>query len=311
MNLMMASLPCSRKVGTKSLYPSKRSMLSNLEIHSLPDLQRRSPTSSGPLLDLDEISDFISDVVRPSGVGVPTVLVLNLEGRFPSAAALFELLVPLGRAIASGTHGELALVLATPDPALGSVIRAIADRYGLGMFLAPSADSLDQAEPIGPLSPSDLETLAILRNLGGRASVSTFAQAANLDHKAAGNRLASLDQRQYVLRVDRPRPQGHMYLDPRVASAAEEPMDPTSPEFGLPPDLRSDVRALAEMQGREPSAVLADAWQEFLRKHADDLSREHRKAADMMKAGDKKGIADYTARHAARRSRSQAPRKQT
>jgi hypothetical protein len=286
-------------------------MLSNLEIHSLPDLQRRSPTTLGPLLDLDVISDFIAAVVKPSGVGIPTVLVLNLEGRFPSASALFELVVPLGRAIASGKHGKLALVLATPDPTLRSVIRAIAESFGLGMFLAPSADSLDQAEPIGPLSPSDLETLAILHRLGGRASVSMFAQAANIDHKAAGNRLASLDQRQLVLRVDRPGRQGHIYLDPRVASATEEPMDPSSPEFGLPPDLRSDVRALAEMQGREPSAVLADAWKEFLRKHADELSREHRQVADMMKARDKKGIAAYTTRHAARRSRSQAPRKQT
>lgn len=287
-------------------------MLSNLEIHSLPDLQHRAPTSSGPLLDLDAITDFISTVVKPSGVGVvPTVLVLNLEGRFPSASALFELLVPLGRAIASGTYGELALVLATPDPALGSVIRAIAQSYGLGMFLAPSSDSLDKAEAIGPLSPSDIQTLAIFQRLGGRASVSTFAQAANIDHKAAGNRLASLDQRQLLLRVDRPRREGHVYLDPRVALPAEEPSDPRSPEFGLPPELRADVRALAEMQGREPSAVLADAWQDFLRKHAEELSSEHRKVAGMMKAGDKKGVAEYTARHAARRSRSQAPPKQT
>ena len=257
-------------------------------------------------MDLGAISEFIAGIVQPSGVEVPTVLIINLEGRFPSAAALYELMVPLGRALAAGSHGELALVLATPDPALATVIRAIAQSVGLGMFLAPSADSLDQAEPIGPLSPTDLETLAILRRLGGRASVSMVAQAADIDHKAAGNRLTILDQRQLLLRVDRPRREGHLYLDPRSGIEKDEPLAASSPEFGLPADLRVDVKALAEMQGREPGQVLAEAWKDFIHKHAQELSKEHGEVAKMMREGDKKGVAEYTGRHAAARARSQA-----
>lgn len=279
------------------------SVLSNLEIHALPELERRSPTA-GPLTDVSAISSFIAGLVKPSGVGVPTALVLNLEGRFPSANAIYELIVPLGRAIQAKAHGEVALVIATPDPVLRAVVSAIAESNGLCMFVTPSADSVDLAEPVGSLSPSDIQTLSVLRQLGGRATVSAVAQAAALDHKAAGNRLDSLDQRQLVLRVDRPRRQGNVYLDPRAAAAREEPSDPLSAEFGLPPDLRSHVSALAAMQGREPAAVLADAWNEFISKHASDLSREYERVADMMRQGDKKGVADYTARHASRRARS-------
>lgn len=259
-------------------------------------------------MDVASISSFITGLVKPSGVTVPTVLILNLEGRFPSASAVYELVVPLGRAIQAKAHGELALVLATPDPTLRAVIRAIAESTGVCMFVTPSADSLELAEPIGPLTASDLETLSILRRLGGRATVSALAQAAAIDHKAAGNRLDSLDQRQLVLRVDRPRRQGNVYLDPRAAALREEPSDPSSPEFGLPPDLRSDVSALAAMQGRQPAEVLADAWNEFTTKHASELAKEHERIAEMLREGNKEGVADYAARHASRRARSRAER---
>jgi hypothetical protein len=282
-------------------------MLSNLEVHSLPELEHRSPTT-GPLMDVGAVSAFIAGLVKPSGVGVPTVLIINLEGRFPTAAVLYELVVGLGRAIQSRSHGELALVFATPDPGLGAVIRAIAESQGLCLFLTASADALESAEPIGRLTASDFETLAILRRLGGRASVSTLAHAASIDHKAAGNRLKALDQRQLVLRVERPRREGHIYLDPRVATQSEEPSDPTSAEFGLPAALRSDVSALAAMQGREPAAVLAEAFNEFLRKHSDEMGKEHAEISKMMRAGDKKGVAAYTGRHAARRARAQTQR---
>jgi len=282
-------------------------MLSNLNIHSLPEIERRSPTT-GPLMDVDAASAFIASVVKPSGVAVPTVLMINLEGRFPSAPVIYELVVGLGRAVQSRSHGELALVFATPDPALGAVIRAIAQSQGLSLFLANSANELETAEPIGLLTAADLETLAVLQRIGGRASASTLAQAASLDHKAAGNRLNSLDQRQLVLRVDRARRQGHMYLDPRVATQAEEPSDPASSEFGLPAELRSDISALAAMQGREPAAVLAEAFNEFLEKHSGEMAKDLAEVAKMMQAGDKKGVAAYTSRHAARRARTQSKR---
>ncbi|HVA10220.1 MAG TPA: hypothetical protein VNG12_26180 [Acidimicrobiales bacterium] len=278
-------------------------MPSPLATHSMPRVEHRSPTS-GPLLDIGAITAFLASAVQPSGVEGPTVLIINLEGRFPGAAALYELMVPFGRAISSGAYGQLALVFATPDPTLASVIRAIAQSVGIGMFLAPSADALDEAEPIGPLTPTDIETLEVLRRLGGRASVSMLAQAADIDHKAAGNRLTLLDQKQLVLRVDRSRREGHLYLDPRAGVEKDEPIGPSSPEFGVPADVRADVKALAEMQGREPDEVLAEAWTEFLRKHAAELAREHKEVAEMMRKGDKASVARYTARHSEARARS-------
>jgi hypothetical protein len=288
------------------LYAPDLTMATNLEVHSLPRLETRAPMTTGPVLDVDLVVDFANNLVKPTGAHDPTVLLINLEGRFLSATMLYELLVPLSGAIVAGAHGSIALVVATPDPALADVIRAIAHMYKLPLFLTTSKDEIGDAEPLGPLTPSDLETLQALKVLGGRASVSMVAQEAGIDHKAAGNRLSTLDDRHMVLKVNRPRRQGDLFLDPRVAIPVEEPSHPASGDYGVAAPLLADIRALAEMQGSEPEGILADAWQEFLTKHVEQLSIEHREVAEMMKAGNKQGVAEYTSRHAATRARKRA-----
>jgi hypothetical protein len=213
------------------------------------------------------------------------------------------LLVPLSGAIVAGAHGSIALVVATPDPSLGSVIRAIAQMYKLPLFLTTSKWNIGDAEALGPLTPSDLETLEALKRLGGRASVAMISQEAGIDHKAAGNRLSALDDRHMVLKVGRPRRQGDLFLDPRVAVPSEEPSHPASGDYGVAAPLLADIRALAEMRGSEPEGILAEAWQEFLTKHLEQLSKEHREVAEMIKSGDKRGVAEYTSRHASTRAR--------
>ncbi len=280
-------------------------MPGRLETESLPHLQVRGPTA-GPLFDTRSARAFIEQLVHASGVHDPTVLVINLEGRFPSAHVLYEMLVPLGRAIRSGAHGSLILVVTTPDPVLSDVIRSLAQTQDLPIFLARSTDEIGQAEPAARLSPSEEETLGALRRLGGRASVATLATATGIDHTAAGNRLANLDQRKLVFRVTRPRREGNLYLDPRVATPAEDPAD--ADDIDLPSSMRSDVRVLASLQGRAPAAVLAEAWKEFIEKNRTQLRSEYEEVARMVNEGDQAAVGEYTALGARKRVRAKVKR---
>lgn len=305
------SLAGSHRASSQPRYRSRLMLsASNLRIHSLPELYIRAPDTAGPLTRSAEYASFVNRLIAPTGARVPTVLVVNLEGRFPSADIVLDLVVRLGREVASGRHGEMSLVLATPDPALGSVVRALAEANDVPLFLAPSVDEIELAEPVGRLTAADLETLRVLSELGGRASVANVAKAAAIDHTAAGNRLAALDKKQLVLRVDRPRRQGNVYLDPRIASvpARDEPLDPLSPDANIPIGARVDARALASLQRTEKSKAIAEGWREFLQKHADEMARQHAEVAKMMRAGDKSAVETYATRQAKSRARSRSRR---
>lgn len=282
-------------------------MTSYLESHRLPRLFLKGPDTTGPLDDVPAIRRFREGLVEPSGVTEPTVLVVNLEGRFPTTSVLMELILPLAKAARAGTHGPLALIVCTPDDYVRTVLSAVAQMHEVAIFVAPSPSQLDDAEPVGSLTPTERETLDVLHRLGGRSTIATFAKATGLEANAATNRLVNVVHKGFVQRVDRPRTQGQLFLDPRVASSAEEPADPTSADFEVPEPVRRDARALAEMQVREPGSFLANAWQEFLAQHGDYLAAEHERIADLVKRGDKERLAEVGRRDA--RKHAQARRK--
>ena len=285
-------------------------MPSNLESHRLPHLFVRGPDTTGPMGDVAEIRRFREGLLKPSGVSEPTVLVLNLEGRFPSAGVLVELIMPLAQAAKAGTYGPLALVVCTQDDAVRTVVQALAQAHDLPIFLARSPRELDDAEPSGSLTPTERETLGVLHSLGGRATISTFANATGLESNAATNRLVSVHNKGFVQRVERPRRQGQLFLDPRAARPFEDPADPTSGDYDVPESVRSSVKALTEMQVREPGAHLANAWQEFVAEHGEYLAAEHERLAALVKNQDKEGLAEVGRKFAkkqaqARRNRGQ------
>jgi hypothetical protein len=285
---------------------------SALHSHALPKLEIRAPEMPGgtaaPLVDREIMRVFREWVVQPSGVKEPTVLAINLEGRFPSASVLTELVVPLGQAARAQTLGPLAVVICTSDDGVREVLRALAERLELTLYVAPSPDRIVEAEPLGPLTPAEHQTLATLHRVGGRATVATFADAAGLTPSAATNRLTGVLAKGLVQRIDRSRRDGALFLDPRVASPGEDPADPTSGDFALPEPMRRDVQALAEMQGREPGAVLAAAWQEFLATHRDQLAADHRDLQDAMSRGDQGVMASISKRYAKKQARARADR---
>jgi hypothetical protein len=288
------------------------SMTSSLKSHRLPTLELRAPQmpggTAGPLLDIDAVIDFRDNLLAPSGVREPTVLAINLEGRFPSPAVLMELVIPLGRVARSRTHGPLAVVLCTTDEAVRTIVRAVAETHDLALFLAPSADRLSEAEAVGTLTATERETLEILRRLGGRVTVASFAEASGLEPSAATNRLVNVAKKGFVHRVERPRREGLLFVDPRVGLPAEDPADPTSGDYHVPEALRRDVEALANMQQSESTEGLASAWRDLMETNRDQLAADHDALRQAMERGDEEEIANFAKRYSKKQATARANR---
>jgi hypothetical protein len=126
------------------------------------------------------------------------------------------------------------------------------------------------------------------------------------DHTAAGNRVSNLDKRHLVFRIERPRPTGNLYLDPRIAdsravSSAESPSG-----ISVSPDLQKDIAVLAAMQVAASAEELTSAWSKFLAKHHDELVRSHEAARNLVANHDEAGIAAMASAYARNRARGPA-----
>jgi hypothetical protein len=238
-----------------------------------------------------------------TGVHEPTVLLLNLEGRFPDVAALYELVIEVGRGVKLGRFGPAIFVVATPQAEYAETIRSLGRAFDLPIFLTESVDQIEKAQPVKPLTPTESATLDAIWKLGGRVTVASLADVLGVDHTAAGNRAANLEKEHLVFRIERPQRFGHLYVDPRVAVPLREPADPTLPDFALSHDLKSDVRALAEMQGREPASVIADALRDFMAKHKDQVSSAYDEARQLVQRNDEESLGKLSDRHSASRRR--------
>lgn len=237
-------------------------------------------------------------VVDPSGVNDPTVIVLDLTAWQPTVSALVEYVVPLAQSTRAGRLGPLALVICTEEPHTREVLRALAQLHDLALFVAPAPDRLSEAEPFGPLTETERGTLEVMQRLGGNVSVADFADATGLAPTAATNRLMSLSQKGFVQKVDRGRPAGSVFLDPRSAVSANK-----APHAQLPPALRREVELFAAVAGvsadqmldaacreyEEDHASLAAnpalvvrAWQAYRKRHSGQLSERLRWAQEML-----------------------------
>jgi hypothetical protein len=286
-------------------------MTSPLHSHRLPHLEERAiempDGTAGPLIDPALISRWRENWLKPSGVGEPTVLAINLEGRFPSPAVLLEIVVPLGLAARGRTLGPLTFVFCTSDSGIREILAALAEKYDVPLFVAPSVQRLAEAIPLGSLTPTESETLDIVRRLGGRVTVANFASASGLEPSAATNRLVNVYQKGFVHRVERPRRDGHLFLDPRVAIPPEDPADPTSGDFLQPEPVRADVQALTAMQTLEPSAI-PTAVTEFFEVHAEQLSADHEAMRAALKTGDSGALAEFSKRYSKKQAQDRTSR---
>lgn len=280
------------------------SALAELDTFRPPRLESRAPTTS--VVDEWEATRFIQQAVQPTGVHEPTTLVLNLEGRPPTPAGAYQLVVEVGQKIKSGAWAGIAVVLASSDSSLKAVCQALAETHELPLFWTQSVADIAQAEPLSKLNPAEKETLEALRRCGGMATVGLLAQAIGADHTATGNRVSNLDKRHLIFRIDRPRPSGHVYMDPRIADSGAISVLPSPMGLSVSSSLQADVSALAAMQGVASPEELAIAWREFLDRHRDELAQTHERARDVISRRDQAGIAALARTHARARARNRA-----
>lgn len=264
---------------------SGRNVASLTDTRGPAALERRKPPTTGPTGEPGVITRFRdAQVVNPSGVTEPTVVALELADWHPSVPELLELVVPLAQGARSGSLGPIALVLCTTDGAVRSVLRALAETYDLALFVAPAVDRLGEAEPFGVLTPTERQTLDVMWRLGGIVSVAKFADATGLAAPAATNRLASVANKGFVQKVERPRQAGALFLDPRAAMLANPAPPPDMPEalrrevaiFAAVAGLSSDelleraAREYADEQG--PVGTVIESWAHYRSRHAGELS---------------------------------------
>jgi hypothetical protein len=173
--------------------------------------------TGGILDDLERTVQLRDRQLPPTALEGLTTVVLDLGGMTPTPGPLRELVVTLGQRMKGGVYGEMKLIVATGDPAVAEMVDLLAGAYGLSLYLAKSSEEEDvrNAKPAGDLTETERQTLAGLSELGGRATVASFAGHAGIEHTAVNNRFSNLERKGYIHRQKRARRSGDVYFDPR------------------------------------------------------------------------------------------------
>lgn len=272
----------------------------------------RPPTAVYP--DRHEIAHSRNESFPPTASTREQVFLINLEGGFFSPGSLVEMILPLAQAIRTGVYGPTALAVITSDDSTIEFLEALATRHDLSFFISTSANQpLSEARPVGALTATEAETLALVRQGGGEVTSSRVATMAGIEPNAAVNRVSGLVRKGYLHRINRPRSEGDVFVD--LLSAAErtsnlKASDATSSEveFTIPEDVRQGVLQIAAMQGSQPADVLMRAWREFMSRQREFLEKDSKEVGRMIREGDTDSLAKYASRHARERAKEASSR---
>ena len=247
------------------------------------------PTVHDPAGQRALIDQFIARVTVSAD---PWVLVLDLEGRLLEAGALYELVVPLGNAIRERRQGQYALVVATRDEPTIDVLRSLAVRHDLPLYIAPRKDALDAARPAVDLTPSRAAIFQAVSRVGV-ATVAAVAKSVGVGHTSVSNTLSALADEGLLFRREGSGRRGHEYWHPNAAIPAGADMShPPVDNLPLPRPLLEDVAAAAGAAGRPAADLLADAWREYQLSHRDDLAAQYKRVAGLVRGGDRDGLRE-------------------
>ena len=181
------------------------------------DTDRRTPLLLTDPRAAARIRDRLAKQLNPSDE--PLVLVLDLAGMAFTPSALQELILPLAQRIRGGEHGPVRLVVSTTDPGVSDFIRYMAQSHQLPLYLSYSPFELQESTPVGALTTTEKDTLDTIRVLGGRVTASRLAATEGIKASAAANRLVSLDREGYLVRKQRGRREGDLYIEPPSVTA--------------------------------------------------------------------------------------------
>lgn len=238
----------------------------------------------------------------------PWVLIWDLQDRFLEAGALYELVVPLSSAIRERRLGHYALVVATRDEPTIDVLRSLAMRHDLPLFIAPHPNELDAAQPAVELTPSRAAIFQAVTQ-AGFATAASIAKGIGVGHTSISNTLASLADEGLLFRREGSGRRGHTYLHPKYAiPAGASVADPPIENIPLPRPLVDDVAAAAEAEGRRPEELLADAWREYQVSRREDLAAQYKRVADLVRSGDGEGLQEAVSSRAREKAERAASR---
>lgn len=216
------------------------------------------------------------------------IRILNFEGAFPEIGALEEMILPVGQGIKSGAYGQMVLGIVSSDEPVVHYVESLAEKHGFSMFVASQVEeALESSSPVGKLTSGEASTLEAVRELGGRVTSSELAKALELELAAAGNRLAKLEKKGYLLRIPRAPREGDIYVDPRGALNLVAARGKTELANYIPPEIRDAVTTLADQLGRSPHEVVGDVWRDFFRSHRDDMGQEFMGIAKLFDSGER------------------------
>lgn len=221
------------------------------------------------------------------------IRLVNIEGAFPEIGALEELIVPVGRGIRSGAYGQFILGVVTSDQPVIDYVESLAERHRLPIFLARSTEQpLESSSPLGRLTPAEFVTLEKVQELGGRVTSSQLAAALDLELAAAGNRLSKIEQKGYLLRVERSPREGDLYIDPRQALSVTEPVSQSEPDGYIPGEIREAVAIIAKKQGRSAEDIVGEVWRDFFHRNKEELGQEYIRIGKLFDSGDARDLED-------------------
>jgi hypothetical protein len=140
--------------------------------------------------------------------------VIHLGGLRPTPGILNDVL-EIGESVRSGRYGNFTLVVSSEDDATRSVLRDTAASKNVAIFLTKSPLRLANAEPVGDLTAKDRETITLVLHAGGTVTAAALGEQLGIEQTTAGNRLVALQKKGFLQRVERPHPEGDLFIDPR------------------------------------------------------------------------------------------------
>ena len=174
------------------------------------------PAATGPAVWDDPYADqLIQRFMPPDRRHGPMLGVLDIGAARPTPVVLRNTVLTLGEDVKAGRYGDFSLFICSEDEDTRSVIRDIAAAQNIAVFVCTSSADLEDAEPVGLLTAKDLETLELVSDAGGTVTAMSLSTDIGIRKTAAGNRLVSLQKKGYLQRVERPHPEGDLFVDPR------------------------------------------------------------------------------------------------
>ena len=174
------------------------------------------PAGTGSAVWDDPYADqVIHKFMPPDRRHGPMLGVLQFGAVRPTPVVLRNMVMTVGEDVKAGRYGNFSLFICSEDEDTRSVISDIATAQNIAMFVSASSSDLEHAEPVGVLTAKDLETLQLVSEAGGTVTALELGAQVRIEKTAAGNRLVSLHKKGYLQRVERPHPEGDVFVDPR------------------------------------------------------------------------------------------------